>query len=130
MSIGSWARVPLPWPESATDGQYALAAAAIGVAVANAPTVAEKATVDAIAGLVSDRIERFAPDAPVSAKREAARRYHGYLKQAGMGDHVGVSIDDLKTEPQREHTRAFRLCGALGVLTPYRSVQTIQTWDD
>ncbi|MCY4157278.1 MAG: hypothetical protein OXF66_07600 [Gammaproteobacteria bacterium] len=130
--IAAFASVPLPWPAdpAPSTAQYKAAAAALSETASETPTVSEKARIDAIMGLLSAKIERFAPDAPLAAKREAARRYFGYLGGASTGEFESMETDGLKVAFSHDHSRAFRLSGAMGALSAYRVRLAVSTWDD
>ena len=125
--IGDFHAVALPWPSAPATAEYTAAGGALGLATT---TVVEKSKVSSIMSLLSDRIEKFAPEAPAGAKAEAARRYHGYLANSSLDDATEISTDGLNVKFQFENTRAFRLSGAIGVLSPYRVRAAIQTWED
>lgn len=131
-TLETWAAVPLPWPDEPTNVQYRAAAAAVGIAVADQESVSEtkQAAIDSVMGLLSARIEQYASAAPVAAKREAARRYHGYLSLTNSGESTSIDVGDIRESGQWEHSRAFRLSGAQGALQAWHNSVTIKTWED
>ena len=119
--IGEFYEVTLPWPESPTDGQYTKAAGALGETVSATPTAAEKAVIGHSMSLLSDRVEQYAAGAPISAKREAVARFHGYLVDAQNFTFESVDIGGgLKAQETTRHGPAFRNCGAAAILAPWR----------
>lgn len=130
MSVTDFATVVFPWPESATSSQVKAAGAALKISVSENPLAAETELVNNTMELLSNRIERFAPGAPVSAKREAARRYYGYLNQMDGGTFGNLSVGGVDIQRPMDHGRAFRLSGALSVLSPYRVRLAVNAWDE
>ena len=132
MAIGDFFNVPLPWPTDPvpSTADYKAAGVALSIDVSNTPSTEQKARIDSVMGLLSARIERFASAAPVAVKREAARRLHGYHARSSTGEMVSMDIDGLKEVHQHDHSRAFRLSGALGVLSPYRVRLAVPTWEE
>lgn len=127
MAVGDFHSVPLPWPDSPADSSFTAAGAALNIAD---PLTTGKARIASVMGLLSAKIERFAPDAPLAAKRESARRYFGYLGGASTGEFESMETDGIKVEFSHDHSRAFRLSGAMGVLSPYRVRLAVETWED
>ena len=72
--------------------------------------------------VVSEVIEKYAPDAPGSISNEAAIRYGGYLKstQSTLGLR-SVDLGQLKVEPMATHGAAFHSSGAAGLLSRFRT---------
>lgn len=122
MAIGEFHSVALPWPSDPvpTTEQYQAAGAALDVSVSTTPTVEEKAQIDAIMGILSERIERYAPGAPLAIKREAAARYHGYVSEIEQPAGGDVQIGSLSQKPPYSHAAMFRYCGAAALLSPWR----------
>ena len=75
-----------------------------------------------LAGAASARIERFAANAPDDAKNEALIRLVSWIRDArgarfveGVGGGMNIST------PPENQSRAFRLSGAMGLLSPWRA---------
>ena len=121
MAIGIFHSIMLPWPEAPTDSQYRAAGSALGISIAtNTPTVSEKAQVDAVMGLLSARIQQYAPGAPLAVRREAATRFWGYLAQAAQPSVGAVDLGHIKQTPPYSHAAAFRNSGVAALLAPWR----------
>ena len=74
-----------------------------------------------LAGAASARIERYAPNAPDDAKNEALIRLASWIRDArgarfveGVGEGMNIST------PPENQSRAFRLSGAMGLLSQWR----------
>ena len=69
------------------------------------------------------RVERYAPDAPTAMQDEATIRFAAYLAGAKANPNASgtVSVGSVSlTETSHSHAAAFRLCGAKGLLGPWR----------
>ncbi|MDE0479230.1 MAG: hypothetical protein OXI13_06345 [Gammaproteobacteria bacterium] len=86
-----------------------------------------------IMGMASARIEKYAPDAPLVMKREAAERFVFYLSEAPSGAIVsrsrkgmlptadgGGHLTDLSATSQYSHAAMFKKCGAERTLRDWR----------
>lgn len=65
-------------------------------------------------------VERYGPGAPSDVQDEAAIRFAGYLAQAKNIGMRKVNIGGLDLEPVIDHAPAFRRCGAMALLSPWR----------
>ena len=65
-------------------------------------------------------VRRFAPDAPEAVQREAVIRFGGYLAQSDFGGIRQETIGPLTTEYVVNHQAAFRNCGAMALLSPWK----------
>ena len=73
-----------------------------------------------IAGAASARIERYAPSAPDAVKDEALIRFVSWLSESS-GVINPQNITGLNvTSPPENQSRAFRLSGAMGLLSQWR----------
>ena len=69
------------------------------------------------------RVDRYAPDAPTEMQNEAVVRFCGYLAGAKSNPNASGSVSAGSvslTESSHSHAAAFRLCGAEGLLSPWR----------
>lgn len=142
MAVDAFHAVTLPW--KAPDGEssqarnarfraagYALGFAKLEVSeVYNAETAA---LIDSAMTMVSRRIERRLNGGTMEIGdwREAARRYWGYLSAFGGGDLQNVDIGEITLgNPPYDHSRAFRLSGARGIVDEHRINLAVSTWDE
>lgn len=117
-----------PWPDSAGEPRRC-SIAEVRAALENAP-VSKKTKqddldaidleIDLIAGAVSARIERYAPNAPAPMKDEALIRAVAWLQDSRGAMHPG-GIANLSIRPIPENqSRWFRLSGTMGLLSQWR----------
>ena len=105
-----------PWPD--TPAAQAAAITRLRAAVAGRAESDEAAC--ALGEMASARVEREAPLAPQNIRDEATIRYAGYMAQADYGPVMSETIGpDTKTY-QANHAAAFRLCGAAGLVSPWK----------
>ena len=130
LPIGVFNAIDFPWPASPSTAMVTVAGAALELLGDDPPTAEQTAKINDIMLLLSDRIEQYAPDAPMPSKREAARRLLGYLRNHDGSQFGDVKIAGAEITMPAEHSRAFRLSGAMGALKPYRIKLAAATWDD
>ena len=120
--VGTFHSVPFPWPEAPSDAQYRTAATATGLTASQTPTVVEKARIDQVLNVLSTRMEHYAPDAPVSVKREAARLFHEVLKRAApdLQEVMATSNVGIEYMEDDKYYELFRRSGAEDLLKPFR----------
>lgn len=94
----------------------------------DAAGLADAASIDSDAAtrllpVVTARVERYASGAPDALHDEAAIRFAAYLAGATPNPNAAgnVGIGSLSiTNTSHSHAAAFRLCGAAGLLSPWR----------
>ena len=104
-----------PWPTTPA----ALTAAADCLA-AELPENLSQARVQALGETAAALVERHAPDAPASIKREAVIRCAGWLAEAPAGGERSESTGDVRTSFSPGMTGALRHSGAMGLLSPWK----------
>ena len=104
-----------PWPTS--PAALATATATLKAAIGED---LDNARVQQLGSMASSRIEREAPRAPQAVKDEAVIRYAGYMVDGAFGAVESESIGDGSVTYQRNNAGAFRLCGASGLLAPWK----------
>ena len=112
-----------PWPQTTAE----LAAAISALKDAIKPGAAN-ATVERLGAVASVRVEQFASNAPSAIRSEALIRFAGYLLEAagsGFGAIRGKSINldsavTLQRDSVTNHAAAFRNCGAMALLSPWK----------
>ena len=73
-----------------------------------------------IAGAASARIQRYAPSAPDAVKDESLIRFLSWLSESsGVINPQNITGLDV-TSPPENQSRAFRLSGAMGLLSQWR----------
>ena len=105
-----------PWPD--TPAAQANAIARLRAAVAGRAESDEAAC--ALGEMASARVEREAPLAPQNTRDQATIRYAGYMAQADFGTVQDETIGPLSQTHVTNHAAAFRLCGAYGLLAPWK----------
>lgn len=105
-----------PWPTS----PVAITNATAALKVALDDPDLEDARVQALGMMASARVEKEAPGAPQAIRDEAVIRYAGYMDQADPGTVESESFGPGSVTYQRNHAGAFRLCGAYGLLAPWK----------
>lgn len=73
--------------------------------------------------VASERVTRYAPEAPEATANEAVIRFAAYLAGATPNPNASgsVSVGDLTVSgTSHSHAAAFRLCGAESLLSPWR----------
>ena len=113
-----------PWPTTpaALTTATATLKAAIGddlSAIVNSP-VTDDTRVQALGSTAAARVEKEAPGAPQAVKDEAVIRYAGYLADGGFGAVHSESSGPFSTTLAPNHAAAFRLCGAYGLIAPWK----------
>ena len=107
-----------PWPTS----PVALATATTTLKQVLPATLTDE-RVQQLGSTSSAVIEDFAPGAPQNVKDQCVEMYAGYLAEARQSPLVEISAGtlDLKyAENRANHSGAFRLCGAAGLLTRWK----------
>jgi len=104
-----------PWP----NDRDALAAATAALKAALDPDL-DDARVQALGEAAAARVQKEAPGAPQAVKNEACVRFAGYLNEADFGTVESESIGPGTINYQRNHAGAFRLCGAYGLIAPWK----------
>ena len=73
--------------------------------------------------VATERVTRYAPQAPDAMANEGVIRFVGYLVGSaggGYGSQRSTEVGPLKVEYVGNHAMAFRNCGAESLLTQYR----------
>lgn len=87
-------------------------------AIGNPPNAARGASLLAVA---TERVMRYAPDAPGPMQDEAVIRFAGYLHGSDYGGIVSeTSVGSATVTYAQNHADAFRRSGAAGLLSPWR----------
>lgn len=79
-----------------------------------------QALADRLHPVATALVERFAPDAPEEIQNEAAIRFAGYLATAKNTGVRKIDIGGIGMEPITAHGPAFRNCGAMALLSPWK----------
>ena len=108
-----------PWPPTTLPSQRAAAIERLKEAAAGRALESDDAAC-ALGELASVRVEHEAPGAPQAVKDEALLRFAGYLAQADFGTIQDETIGPLSRTYTMNHAGAFRLCGAYGLLSPWK----------
>ena len=96
-------------------GDVSLDAAALA---AETGATAERAT--RVLAVVVALIDRYAPNAPVAVKNEAAIRFGGYLLQSDYGAVREEAIGPKSVEYNLNHAPMFRNSGAASLLSHWK----------
>ena len=104
-----------PWPTSpvALTNATATLKAAIGDDL-------DDSRVQALGSTAAARVEKEAPGAPQAVRDEAVIRFAGYLADGSFGTVHAESSGPFSTTLAPNHAGAFRLCGAYGLLAPWK----------
>ena len=105
-----------PWPT--TPAATAAAVKRLQAAVAGATESDERAA--QLGAVASALVEREAPGAPQVIRDEAVIRFAGYLAQSDFGGIRQETIGPMTTEYVVNHQAAFRNCGAMALLSPWK----------
>ena len=106
-----------PWPTS--DPARQLAIERLKAAIQGRATESDDEAA-ALGAAAAARVEREAPAAPQSIKDECVIRVAGYWSQADFGTIQDETIGPLSRTYTMNHAGAFRLCGAYGLLSPWK----------
>ena len=82
---------------------------------------ATEAEASRLLDVVTERVERTAPDAPQAVKNEAMIRFSGYLQQSDYGGIRIETIGPQDTEWITNHANAWRTSGAGALLAPWKT---------
>ena len=108
-----------PWPEDASGAMKATAelSKAIGGDGAQTDPVARR-----LGPVAAEIVQNFAPDAPSSVKNEGTIRLCGYLAASELHGYGTLQSDTVGqlASTYRYSSDAFRRCGAMALLSPYR----------
>lgn len=107
-----------PWPTAGTAG--ATAALAYIKAQCGGRVAASDDAACQLGMLAAALVEREAPDAPQAIKNEAALRTCGYLSQADFGAIRSETTGPYEQDFVVHHGPAFRRCGAVALLSPWK----------
>ncbi|MCY4666172.1 MAG: hypothetical protein OXC00_16060 [Acidimicrobiaceae bacterium] len=70
--------------------------------------------------VATEKVERYAPDAPEALQNEAVVRYCGYLHGSDYGGVKSETTGPLSIEYQTNHAAAWRNSGAGALLSGHR----------
>ena len=91
-------------------------AAELGKAIGSTEDVATR-----LLAVAKAHVERYAPDAPSEVQNEAVIRLAGYLSQSQATIAMrSVSVGGIDVQAPPTHAPAFRNCGAMGLLSPWK----------
>ncbi|MDE2783791.1 MAG: hypothetical protein OXK77_12610 [Gemmatimonadota bacterium] len=82
---------------------------------------AERAVAERLLSVATAVVERYAPDAPSDIQNEAVIRFAGYLHQSRATIAFrSTSIGGIDVQGPPTHAPAFRNCGAMALLSPWK----------
>ena len=106
-----------PWPTSADAMAGAILTLKTALGVGDG---VDDQTLARWGATASERVERYAPDAPQATKDESVVRLAGYVSEMQYGTVRSESIGPKSMEFTTNNAAAFRNCGAAGLLSPWR----------
>ena len=92
-----------------------LTAAALSQATRSTAEVADR-----LLPVVTEAVERYAPDAPEATQNEAAIRMAGYLAQQPTDARRSTMVGGVSSSWATTHTGALRHSGAMSLLSPWK----------
>ena len=108
-----------PWPKSGTD--LDMAVSTLKDSINPGASINE---IERLGATASARVELYAPGAPTIVRSESVIRFAAYLHEAESGavraDSINVGEIRTETTHVTNHAAAFRNCGAMALLSPWK----------
>ena len=108
-----------PWPKSGTDLDMAVSTLKDSINPG-----ANTNEIERLGAVASLRVEQYAPTAPDVIRTEAVIRFSAYILEAETGairdESINVGGIQTQTAHVTNHAAAFRNCGAMALLSPWK----------